>query len=233
MTTADGSRIRYLDVPPKMLGVSVGDPPPLFRSIKPDVGCPNDKWMRNCMETFFEYGEAYSDEYDIEGDFVICKGLAWSGRYDDNTRAWIVSKPNQNVTSQDTYNAYPTPINEVNWNDGQNRDAVKYDGTTMIPRFPAPQCSDNVNYIGVFGSCQSVLNVSSSHEIVLSAKETEEVDTPAGPTTKIVRYWTCKTCEDSYVSCQNTADASQFVIAGSTDPSNTPPLENRCKKGSL
>ena len=230
LTTADGSRIRYLDVPPKMLGVSVGEPPPLF-SIKPDDGCPNDKWMQNCMNTFLEYGEAYSKEYDIEGDFVICKGLAWSGRYDDNTRAWIVSKPNQNVRSQDTYNAYNTPINEINWTDGQNRDAVMYDGKTMIPRFPAPQCSDNVNYIGVFGSCQSVLNVSSSHEIVLSAKETEEVDTPAGPTTKIVRYWTCKTCEDSYVSCQTTADASQFVIAGSTDPTNTPPLETGAKKG--
>ena len=229
LKTSSGDRVRYLDVPPQKLGIAVGATPPLF-DIKIISSCPNDMWVQKCTETFMEYGDAYSQEYDVDGEFIVCKGLAWSARYDNNTRTWLPSTPKQSFLNafSGTYSddGINRPIDETNWHDGQNRDAYSSDGTTLISRFPAPKCSDNVNYLGVFGSCQSVLSVSSSHLVVVSAKETEEVMTPTGPVTKIKSYLTCTTCEGSYVSSPDTQSASQFVIAGSTDANNTPPLEN-------
>jgi hypothetical protein len=223
LTSSTGDRVRYLEVPPHLVGVALNNAPPVLQVKIAGSPCPNDLWIPHMNRLIEEYANALTQDRGLTSAFLVCEGLAWSARYKSSQREWGVSQPkNENSWVNNFFYDDGTSgeIDETTWDDGINKDCELSDGT-IVKRFPAFTCNDPISYENPYASCMSVVPIQTTHMIVQSHQETETVDTPSGQTTKIVKYYTCMTCEESYASC-DPAHASQFIIPGATDSSNVP-----------
>lgn len=222
LTTPRKDTVRYLRIPFDKVGISVKDSPPIIKTKMDGKLCPNDIWAKKMEETVEEYAESLKNDKGLDSEFLVCEGLAWSARYDPNTRKWLVSQPrNENswLSGYDYVGGTTGEIDATTWLDGENKKCTLGD-LSQIDRFPAKECQAIVSYQSPFASCLSVQPIKTSHKVSLRATEIEEVND-----VKVRRdYYGCDTCEASYKASDNMADASQFIVPSSTDPTNTPPI---------
>jgi len=222
LTTPSKNIIRNLQVPCELVGVPIqGNPSPIEPKINGMV-CGNDLWVQQYSRIVVEYGEALEQEMGTKAEFIVCEGLAWSGRYDENKREWVVSEPRNMASWLSAYDVIGGTVGEIDkntWNDGVNKSCTLANGN-QIDRFPARDCLSPISYVSPYASCQSTQNIPLSHDVRLQSTEIEE----QGDVKLRRDFYSCVTCEASYKASANASEASQFIIPFATDPSNTPPI---------
>jgi len=223
LTTSVKDKVRYLEVSKSLVGELVLDSIPLIQKTISGKPCPNDKWIPAVSELIDEYADSLSQHRGIDAQFLVCEGLAWSARYSTVKRTWVVSQPKNESHWLNNYfydDGVVGTIDAATWDDGENKDCNLGGGNT-VKRFPAMTCNDPVSYVNPYASCMSIIPIQTTHIVLLSKKEIETVATPSGDTKKLVEYYTCKTCDESYSSC-DPSYAAQFVIPDATDSLNIP-----------